>query len=239
MDPFLREELNASLPGVQSQSPSIPDSPRSNNTSHLGPISDGHPCPSAHASCPMDIPPGQSSIAQQLKYNQHLLRVSSFSGIEHWAHLQLSQNIPTYPPNTNEPRLHSHNPDAKHNQPDLIAMSSRPRSLSALPSYIPEHPLSYATNSLRRTSFSNLHARESHKSHNNQPHTGVEYPLSLPTPTESCFSIGGSTVNNIHFVDEVSSHHHQMSARNQSETSFNKRGFNRYSIFLYFSDRVD
>ena len=254
---FLREELSASLPGTQSQSQSSPDALQSSNASHLWPISGGHPCPSIHASYSMDNQSRQSSTAPRLKYNQHVADFRSPSGTEHLARLQLSQILP-HPPNTSESLLHSHNSDANHNQPP-VPISSRPRSRSAtalLPPYIPkEHALSYTTKTLRRTSFSNLQARESHDGHDGHQHTGVVYPSSLSTQAGSSFSIGRSAVKyhdhdlNMHFDDEgyhPSSHDHhnlhQMSSYAIQKPLLNiydKRVYNRYSIPLSLFGQFD
>jgi hypothetical protein len=198
---FLREQLNVSLHGAQSQNQSASDFPRSNHVSRIGLISDGHPWPFTHTNYPMDIQSGQAPL---LKHNQHLLDFYSLSGTEHWTRL-LSPILSTYSPNTRESRLHSYDSDANYNQ------LHKPRSLSAtiLPPYIPdEHPLFHTTNILRRTSFSNLNAKGSHDGHQ---HTGEEYPLSSSTPAESSFSIGRSAVkyddSNMYFDCEASSHH--------------------------------
>ena len=199
---FLREQLNASLLGAQSQNQSISYSPRSNDASHLGPISEGHPSwPSTY---PMDIQSGQ---AQLFKHNQNMLPFYSHPGTEAWARLRPSPNLPTYLSNTSEFRLHSYNSCTNHNQPHPV-----PRSLTAtaLP-YIPdEHRTSYTTNALIRTSFSNLDARGSHDGHQR---TSVDYPLSRP-PGFS-FSIDESTVK----YDDT-----------YVDFDDGQRGYNKYSI---------
>ena len=184
---FLREQLNASLLGAQSQNQSASYSPRSNNATHPGPISEGHP--SWLSTYPMDIQSGQ---AQLLKHNQHFY---SHPGTDAWARLR---PLTTYLSNTSESRLHSFNSYTNHNQ-----LYPVPRSLTAtaLP-YIPdEHRTSYTTNALMRTSFSDLKARGSH---DDRQHTSVDYPLSRP-PRFS-FSIEESTVTYhdtyMHFDDE-------------------------------------
>jgi hypothetical protein len=187
---FLREQLNASLPGPQSQNQNASYSSLSNNASHLGPNFDGHlSWPSTY---PMDIQSGQ---AQVLKHKQHMLNLYSHPGTDAWARLRPSPNLPTYLSNTSESRLHSY---TDPNQPHPV-----PRSLAAttLP-YIPdEHRTSYTTNALRPTSSSNLNARGSHDGHQR---TSVDYPLSR-TPGFS-FSIDESTVkhndNYMHFDDD-------------------------------------
>lgn len=192
---FLREQLNASLPGTQSQNQSASYSLRSNNTSHLGPKSEGHPSwPSTY---PIDIQSGQ---AQLLKHNQHMLHFYSHPGTEPWAHLRPSLNLPTYLSNTSESGLHSYNSYTSHNQPHPV-----PRSLTAtaLPPYIPdEHRTSYATDASRRTSFSDLNERGSHDGHQR---TSVD-PLSLSRPPGFSFSIDESTVKHddtyMHFDDD-------------------------------------
>lgn len=201
---FLREQLNASLPGAQPQNQSASDSPRS-NYAHLGLISDPHPWPSANRSCSMDIQSGQAPL---LKQNQHLLGVYSLPGTDHWTRLRLPSNLPTYPPNTRESRLHPYNSDFNYNPHPVL--TNQPRSLTATapPAYIPdEHPLSYTT----------------------------EYPLSSTTSAGSSFSRGRSTVkyhdtNTRHF-DEASSSHHYL---NQTSYTLQKppldMGYSRYSI---------
>lgn len=184
---YLREQLNASLLGAQSQNQSASYSPRSNNASHLGPISEAHPSwPSTYL---MDIQSGQ---AQLLKHNQHMLNFYSHPGTEAWAHLRPSPNLISH---TSESRLHSYNSHPNHNQP--------PRSLTAtaLP-YIPdEHRTSYTTKTLIRTSFSNLNARGSHDDHQC---TSVDYPLSRQPGFP--LSIDESTMNYhdtyMHFDDD-------------------------------------
>lgn len=247
---FLREQLNASLPGAQSQSQKAPDSPRSDNQSFLGPISDGHPYPSTHAGFPMDIQTMQPSSAPRLKHNQHVLDFRSHSGTERSAYLQLSQILPIHSSDTNESRLHPHNSNTSHNQSHPVPIgSNRPRSLSttALPPYIPDgYPSYYTTNALRRTSFSNLHARGSHDRHDGHQDTGLECSSSLSTPTGSSFSIGGSTTKypdtNMDFDGEASSHHlHQRSsfAMQKPPLDIYDKGYNRYSISLSFSGQFD
>lgn len=202
---FIREQLNASLSGAQSPNQSASDFSRSNYASHLGLNSSGHSWPFTHTSYPMDIRYRQAPL---LRHDQHMLDFYSLSSNEHWVPLQLSSFLPTHPPNARESRLHSYNSDADCDQLHPVPLN-KPRSHSAtvLPHYMPdEHPLSYTTNALRRTSFSNLNARGSH---DDDQHTGVEYLLSSST---SAGSIGRSTVEypgiNMHFDDEASSRHY-------------------------------
>jgi hypothetical protein len=165
---FLREQLNASLPGSQSQNQSTSHSPPSNTASHLGPNFDVHlSWPYAY---PMD---SQSGQAQLLKHNEHMHTFYSHPGTEAWARLRPSPDLPTYLSNISESRLHSYNSYSNNNnQPHPV-----PRSLAAttLP-YIPdENRTSYTTNALGRTSLSNLNARGSHDGHQR---TSVDHPLS-------------------------------------------------------------
>lgn len=175
---FLREQLNSSLLGAQSQNQSASYFPRSNNAPHFGPISDGHP------SWPPNYPIYmQSGQAQLLQHNQHML------GTEAWARLRPSPNLPTYSSNTSESCLHSYSYNScttPHPAP-----ISWPRSLTAtaLPYSPDEHRTSHSTNALSRTSFSNLNARWGHDGHQR---TSVDYPLSRP-PGFS-FSIDESTL---------------------------------------------
>lgn len=180
---FLREQLNASLLGAQSQNQSASCSPRSNNA-HLGPISEGHPSwPSTY---PMEIQSGQ---AQLLKHNQHMLQFYSHLGTEPWARIRPSPNLPTYLSNTSESRFRSYNSYTNHNQPHPVPIS-RPRSLTAtaLPPYIPDEH--HTTDALRQTSFSNLNARGSYDGHQL---TSVD-PPSISRPPGFSFSIDESTV---------------------------------------------
>ena len=187
---FLREQLNASLPGPQSQNQSATDSPLSNNASHLGSNLDGHlSWPSTY---PMDVQSGQ---AQLLKHKQHMLHLYSHPGTEAWARLQPSPNLPTYLSKASESRLHSY---TDHNQLHPV-----PRSLAttARPHISDEHRTSHTTNAFRQTSSSNLNARGSHDGHER---TSEDYPLSRP-PGYS-FSIDESTVKHhdtyMHFDDD-------------------------------------
>lgn len=235
---FLREQLNVSLHGAQSQDQSASDSPRSNHVSCLGLISDGHPWPT-HFNYPMDIQSGQAPL---LKHNQHLLDFYSLSGTEHWTPLRLSPILPTYSPNTRESCLHSYNSDANYNQ------LHKPRSLTAtvLPPCIPdEHPLFHTTNTLRRTSFSTLNAKGSHDGHQ---HTGEEYPLSSSTPAKSSFSIGRSTVKyddtNMYFDCEASSHHYlnqtsSYATLQKPPLDISDRSYGRLFYFPSFSAQFD
>lgn len=186
------------------------------DNNNLGPIADDHPPSSTRVGFPMDVQPRP---APRLKHNQHIPDSCSFSGTEHHSASQY-QTLPT-----NES---SHDLGAN-------SISSRPCSLSvtALSPYIPDH-----THSLRRTSFSNLRARGSHDGHQ-------EYSLSLPVPTGSPFSIGGSMVKyrntNMDFSDETSSHH-QISNYAIQKPLLNihdKKSHDRYSIFLSFIGHVD
>ena len=182
---FLREQLNASLPGPQSQNQSATYSPLSNNASHLGPNLDGHDkWPSTY---PMDVQTGQ---AQLLKHK----RLSSHTGTEAWARLQPSPDLPTYLSNTSESRLHLY---TDHNQPHPV-----PRSLAA--TALPyEHRTSYTTNALRQTSSSNLNIMGSHDVHQR---TSGNHPLSKPPGSSSSFSIDESTVKHhdvyVHYDDD-------------------------------------
>lgn len=185
---FIREQLNASLSGAQSQNQSALYSPLSNNA--FGPVFEGHlSWPSTY---PMEI---QSGEAQLHKQNQHMPHFNS--GTEAWARLRPSPDLPTYLSNTSESHLYSYNSYTSHNQPHPV-----PRSLAAtaLPNIPDEHHTSYTTNT-RRTSFSNLNARGSH---NGQQRTSVDYPLSRPPGFP--FSIDESTVKHhdtyMHFDDD-------------------------------------
>jgi hypothetical protein len=199
---LLREQLNASLLGAQSQNQSASYSPRSNNASHLGPVSEGHP--SWPSTCPIDIPSGQ---AQLLKHNQHMLHFYSHPGAEAWARRRPSPDLHAYLSNTSESCLHSYNSYTNHNQPHPVPISW-PRSLTAtaLPD---EHCTSHSTNALRRTSLSNSNARGSHDGYQR---TSVDYPLSRP-PSFS-------------FSDESAVKYHDAYMHFDDD----QRGYNRYFI---------
>jgi hypothetical protein len=190
------------LLGAQSQNQSTSYSLRSNNASHLGPIYEGHPSwPSTY---PMDIQSGQ---AQLLKHNQHML------GTEAWARLRPSPNLPTYLSNTSESCLHSYSYNS-YTTPHPVPISwSRSLTATALP-YIPdEHRTSHSTNTLRRTSFSNLNARESHDEHQR---TSIDYPLSRPPGFSSS-------------IDDTLKYHDAYMHFDDDD----QRGYSRY--FIYFS----
>jgi len=128
------------------------------------------------------------------------LNTINMLGTKSWARLRPSPNLPTYLSNTSESCLDSYSYNS-YTTPHPAPISW-PRSVTAtaLP-YIPdEHRTSHSTNTLRRTSFSNLNARGSHDEHQR---TSVDYPLSRPPFS---FSIDESTLKYhdayMHFDDD-------------------------------------